>query len=120
MSEFLRKTKAVTLLLSRYPQMDKVDRLRHPLPLGKWALKSVASEKHGLLRREQDYTPVMMVEESRMLQGSIFETPKPLQGKRQYPAVGSDVIADEVDSQLALAVTSYMSEAKTDSQPLEP
>jgi hypothetical protein len=30
------------------------------------------------------------------------------------------VIADEVDSQLAQAMTSYISEAKVDAQPIQP
>ena len=101
---------------------DLVDRLRNPLPLGTRALKSVASEKHGLLRREQGYTAAMMVEESRMLQVSIFETLQQNLHKVNFSILLSEVmvIADEVDSQLAQAMTSYISEAKTDGQSPQP
>jgi len=100
---------------------DLVERLRHPLPLGTRALKSPASVKHGLMRREQGYTPAMMVEESRMLQVSIFQTLQQNLQKVNFSVLLVDVmaIADEVDSQLAQAMTSYISEAKTDAQPIE-
>jgi len=55
----------------------------------------------------------MLVEESRMLQVSIFQT---LQNNLQQVdfsqlLVDVMVIADEVDSQLAQAMTSYIAEA---------
>jgi YesN/AraC family two-component response regulator len=86
---------------------DLVDRLRHPLPLGKRALPSPASVKHGILRREQGYTPAMMVDESRLLQVSIFQTLQRNLHKVDFSALLGDVmaIADEVDSQLAQAMT---------------
>jgi CheY-like chemotaxis protein len=100
---------------------DLVERLRHPLPLGTRALQSPASAKHGLLRREQGYTPAMMVEESRMLQVSIFQTLQQNLHKVDFSVLLGDVmvIADEVDSQLAQAMTSYISEAKTDAESIE-
>jgi DNA-binding response OmpR family regulator len=100
---------------------DLVDRLRHPLPLGMRAPKSSASERHGLLRREQGYTAAMMVVESRMLQVSIFQTLQQNLHKVNFSALLVDVmaIADEVDSQLAQAMESYISKAKTDARPLE-
>jgi len=100
---------------------DLVERLRHPLPLGTRALKSPASVKHGLMRREQGYTPAMMVEESRMLQVSIFQTLQQNLQKVNFSVLLVDVmaIADEVDSQLAQAMESYISKAKTDARPLE-
>src|ERR1700721_392094 len=55
---------------------DIVVRLRNPLSLGTRALMSDAAHDHGSLRREQGYTAAMIVEESRMLQVSIFETLK--------------------------------------------
>ena len=99
---------------------DLVERLRHPLPLGTRALKSPASVKHGLMRREQGYTPAMMVEESRMLQVSIFQTLQQNLQKVNFSVLLVDVmaIADEVDSQLAQAMTSYISEAKLDAEPI--
>ena len=101
---------------------DLVTRLRHPLPLGTRALRSPASEKHGLLRRDQGYTAAMIVEESRMLQVSIFQALQQNLHKVDFSVLLSDVmvIADEVDSQLAQAMTSYISEANKDAQPLEP
>jgi hypothetical protein len=51
-----------------------VSRLRNPLPLGTRAMMSDAAHDHGMLRRLQGFTPAMMVEESRMLQVSIFRT----------------------------------------------
>jgi DNA-binding response OmpR family regulator len=100
---------------------DLVERLRHPLPLGTRALPSPASVKHGVLRREQGYTPAMMVDESRMLQVSIFHTLERNLHKVDFSVLLGDVmaIADEVDSQLAQAMTSYISEAKADAQPIE-
>jgi YesN/AraC family two-component response regulator len=99
---------------------DLVDRLRHPLQLGSRALMSPGSAKHGLLRREQGYTATMMVEESRMLQVSIFQTLQENLNKVDFSVLLLDVmsIADEVDSQLAQAMTSYISEAIADAQPV--
>jgi hypothetical protein len=101
---------------------DLVVRLRNPLPLGTRALISDAAYDHGVSRREQGYTPAMMVEESRMLQVAIFHTLQ-LNLKKLNPAVLlPDVmaIADEVDSQLAQAMTSYIKEAGVDGTPVEP
>ena len=101
------------------PEMlsDLVHRLRNPLPLGTQALTSEAAKKHGRLRREQGYTAAMVVEESRMLQVSIFQTLQ-LYVEDTEPGVlllYVMVIADEVDSQLAQAMSSYVVEEKKDS-----
>jgi len=120
----------ITVPLSReqrcahLPEMfrDLVTRLREPLPLGTRALISDAAHDHGCLRRDQGYTAAMMVEESRMLQVSIFQTLQ-LHLKGTEPAVlllDVMAIADEVDSQLAQAMTSYISEANRDSSPIKP
>jgi hypothetical protein len=97
---------------------DLVTRLRNPLPLGTRALMSDAAHDHGCLRREQGYTAAMMVEESRMLQVSIFETLQLHAETMETNDLMTDVmaIADEVDSQLAQAMTSYISEANKDAQ----
>ena len=105
------------------PEMfhDLVGRLRNPLPLGTRALTSSAAHNHGTLRREQGYTAAMIVDESRMLQDSIFQTLQ-LHVEDTEPGVlllYVMAIADEVDSQLAQAMSSYISEAKHDSQPVE-
>jgi hypothetical protein len=96
---------------------DLVQRLRHPLPLGTHALVSIAAAEHGRTRRKQGYTAAMLVQESRMLQVSIFQT---LQNNLQtvdYSQLLLDVmaIADEVDSQLGQAMTSYIAEGNLDS-----
>jgi hypothetical protein len=106
------------------PEMfrDIVARLRSPLPLGTRALTSDAANDHGSLRRDQGYTAAMIVEESRMLQVSIFNTLQ-LHLKDKKPSellLDVMAIADEVDSQLAQAMTSYISEANRDTQPLKP
>ena len=105
------------------PQLfrDLVSRLRQPLPLGTRALVSPASHSHGLLRRKQGYSPAMLVEESRMLQVSIFQTLQNNLHKVDFSLVlvGVMAIADEVDSQLAQAMASYISESKVDVLPLE-
>ncbi|MBB5060731.1 CheY-like chemotaxis protein [Granulicella aggregans] len=97
---------------SHLPQLfrDLVSRLRNPLPLGTRALVSDSAADHGLLRRKQGYTAAMLVEESRMLQVSIFQT---LQNNLHVVdfsvlLVGVMAIADEVDSQLAQAMSSYV------------
>jgi hypothetical protein len=101
---------------------DLVSRLRNPLPLGSKALTSPDAHAHGCLRRDQGYTAAMMVEESRMLQVSIFET---LQSNLEETESGVLLlyimaIADEVDSQLAQAMTSYITEANKDEAPEKP
>jgi CheY-like chemotaxis protein len=100
------------------PQLfrDVISRLRHPLPLGSRALVSPAAAEHGLLRRQQGYTAAMMVEESRMLQVSIFQTLQNNLHKVDFSLllVGVMAIADEVDSQLAQAMASYIVESKAD------
>ena len=105
------------------PEMfhDIVARLRDPLPLGTRALMSDAAHDHGCIRREQGYTAAMIVEESRMLQVSIFKTLQLHLGELDARVVLEDVmiIADEVDSQLAQAMSSYIFEANTDAQPIE-
>jgi hypothetical protein len=101
---------------------DQVTRLRSPLPLGTRALASDSAHDHGLSRREQGYTPAMMVEESRLLQVSIFETLQRNLTRLDPDVLLVDVmaIADEVDSQLAQAMTSYILEADADGAPVEP
>jgi CheY-like chemotaxis protein len=105
------------------PQLfrDLVTRLRYPLPLGTRALVSPAAAEHGLLRRQQGYSAAMMVEESRMLQVSIFQTLQNNLHKVNFSLVlvGVMAIADEVDSQLAQAMASYVTESMTDLLPVE-
>ena len=86
---------------------DLVNRLR--LPLTTTAQISIAAREHGALRRKQGYTATMLVEESRILQVSIFNTLQKNLSRVDFSKVLLDVItiADEVDSQLKQAMFSY-------------
>jgi DNA-binding response OmpR family regulator len=105
------------------PQLfrDLVFRLRNPLPLGTRALVSPSAANHGKLRRDQGYTAAMLVEESRMLQVSIFQTLQNNLHKIDFSLllIGVMTIADEVDSQLSQQMASYIAESKSepDSKP---
>jgi CheY-like chemotaxis protein len=87
---------------------DLVRRLRLA-PNSKVPISSAARE-HGILRRIQGYTVAMVVEESRMLQVSIFNTLQNNLGSVDFSTVLIDVmtIADEVDSQLKQAMLGFM------------
>jgi DNA-binding response OmpR family regulator len=100
---------------------DLIHRLRFPQPLGTRALVSPAAAEHGLLRRRQGYTAAMMVEESRMLQVSIFQTLQNNLFRVNFSLILISImaIADEVDSQLAQAMASYISESIQDSLPVK-
>jgi DNA-binding response OmpR family regulator len=71
---------------------------------------SDAARDHGILRRTQGYTVPMIVEESRILQVSIFNTLQENLGTVDFSTVLLDVmtIADEVDSQLKQATLGFM------------
>jgi hypothetical protein len=70
---------------------------------------SMAARDHGEIRRQQGYTPPMVVEESRFLQVSIFGTLQRNMISVDFSSVLSDIvtIADECDSQLKQAMFSY-------------
>jgi hypothetical protein len=97
-----------------------VDCISFDLILGPQSERPCAN--HGILRREQGYTASMMVEESRTLQVSIFETLQDNLEKLDGSVLLVDVmaIADEVDSQLAQAMVSYLALAEEDEKPVEP
>ena len=71
---------------------------------------SIPARAHGDLRRKQGYTAAMVVEESRILQVSIFNTLQNNLAKVDFSRVLLDVItiADEVDSQLKQAMLGYV------------
>jgi DNA-binding response OmpR family regulator len=71
---------------------------------------SMAARDHGEVRRQQGYTATMVVEESRILQVSIFSTLQRNLRSVDFSKVLGDVvtIADEVDSQLKQAMLSYV------------
>jgi CheY-like chemotaxis protein len=86
---------------------DLIYRLR--LPANEKANVSVAARQHGDLRRRQGYTIPMVVEESRILQVSIFNTLQSNLPTVDFSKVLRDVItiANEVDSQLKQATLGY-------------
>ena len=95
---------------------DLVSRLCNPLPLGSKLQGSPASAEYGLLRRKQGYTAAMLVEESRLLQVSIFETLQKNLDRVDFSfvLVGVMAIADEVETQLAQAMASFVGEGQVD------
>jgi CheY-like chemotaxis protein len=86
---------------------DLIFRLR--LPPTTNAGLSTSARQHGDLRRKQGYTAAMVVEESRILQVSLFNTLQNNLAKVDFSKLLLDVItiADEVDSQLKQAMLSY-------------
>jgi DNA-binding response OmpR family regulator len=86
---------------------DLIHRLR--LPCTGNPNVSIPARQHGDLRRRQGYTAAMVVEESRILQTSIFNTLQNNLSRVDFSKVLLDVItvADEVDSQLKQAMLGY-------------
>jgi CheY-like chemotaxis protein len=95
---------------------DLVHRLRSSMPIGGKELVSVAAAEHGLNRRRHGYSAAMMVEESRMLQVSVFHTLQQNLASIDFSILLTEVmtIADEIDSQLSQAMASYVSESVSD------
>jgi hypothetical protein len=95
---------------------ELVHRLRNPVPLGTSDERSKSAHEHGLTRRKQAYSAAMLVEKSRMLQVSIFDTLRKSEHRIDFNAILPDVmvIADEVDLQLAQAMSSYIAEGNAD------
>jgi len=87
---------------------DVIARLR--LDAGTKAPISKAAAAHGDLRRKQGYTVAMAVEESRLLQVTIFSTLHKNVKKLEFCALLPDVvtIADEVDAQLKEQMLRFM------------
>lgn len=98
---------------------DLVLRLKSFEVLGSKKLKSEAAIQHGVTRREQGYTAAMMVEESRILQVSIFQSLQHNLATIDFSILllGVMTIADEVDSQLSQAMASYIAESLRDELP---
>jgi hypothetical protein len=72
-----------------------------------------AASHHGDLRREQGYTVAMIVEESRLLQVTLFTTLHKNTNRIEYGRLLPDVvtIADEVDAQLKQQILGYAANA---------
>src|SRR6202050_2697469 len=98
------------------PQLlhDVIARLR--LDAGTKAPISKAAAHHGDLRRKQGYTVAMAVEQSRLLQVTIFTTlhnnVKQLEFSQLLPDVVT--IADEVDAQLKEQMLRFMAADATE------
>jgi CheY-like chemotaxis protein len=90
--------------------LDLSARLLHPNPLDAPASNGMPARLHGEIRRKQGYTASMIVEESRMLQVSIFKTLQANLHLLDFSHMLTSVmtIADEVDAQLKYAMDSYM------------
>jgi CheY-like chemotaxis protein len=99
------------------PQLfrDLVHRLRSFKALGTKEFKSTVASTHGATRWRQGYTAEMMVEESRMLQVSIFQALQDNLATIDFSILLISVmsIADEVDSQLSQAMASYIAESRS-------
>jgi CheY-like chemotaxis protein len=88
---------------------ELVHRLLNPRSLGTKAVSN-AAVLHGKVRAAQGYSVSSLVEESRILQVSIFETLQNNLGTVDFSLLLLDVmtIADEVDSQLKQTISSFM------------
>lgn len=94
---------------------ELVQRLRVPRNLGTKAV-SEAAVLHGTVRFAQGYTVPMIVEESRILQVSIFQTLQNNLTTVDFSLLLIDVmtIADEVDSQLKQTIISFGKQTERD------
>jgi hypothetical protein len=94
------------------PEMMKniSSRLRGVRELEAIDIPCPAATAHGQIRFSQGYTAPMIVQESRILQVSIFETIERNLKTVDFNAVLPDImiIADEVDSQLKQAIAGYL------------
>jgi DNA-binding response OmpR family regulator len=91
---------------------DLIARLRSPhitIQEGGF-IGSAAAVAHGKLRRSQGYTSAMLVQDSRILQVTLFGTLQKNLSALDFSLLLPDVmtIADEVDSQLTQAMEGYM------------
>jgi hypothetical protein len=87
---------------------DVIARLR--LDAGTKAPISKAAAEHGELRRKQGYTVAMAVQESRLLQVTIFSRLQKNTNNLEFGLLLPDVatIADEVDAQLKEQMLRFM------------
>ena len=96
------------------PQLlrELIHRLRVPRIMGTQQA-SEAAVQHGRVRRSQGYSIPMIIEESRILQVSIFHTLQTNLNVVDFSLLLIDVmtIADEVDSQLKQTVISFTESA---------
>ena len=114
--ELVEKDQELTCIpLSRIERTGHLPKLLHDIILrlrldsGLATPISLAAHDHGEMRYRQGYTATMVVEESRILQVSIFRTLQRNLRSVDFSRVLLDVvvIADEVDSQLKQAMRSF-------------
>jgi CheY-like chemotaxis protein len=88
---------------------DIVSRLTSSMPIGTREFTSATAAEHGRNRRSLGYSAAMLVEESRMLQVSIFQTLQNNLARIDFSLllIGVMTIADEVDSQLSQAMVGF-------------
>jgi CheY-like chemotaxis protein len=100
------------LRCAHLPQVfhELVLRLGSSAPIGGDESLSPAAALHGLDRHRQGYTAAMLVEESRLLQVSIFHCLQKSLASIDFSVllIGVMTIADEVDSQLSQAMASFV------------
>jgi hypothetical protein len=96
---------------------ELISRLQSSQVIGSEGRVSIPAAEHARDRRRQRYSAAMLVEESRLLEVSIFQTLQNHMASIDFRLVlpGVMVIADEIDSQLSQAVASYMAESMLDS-----
>jgi DNA-binding response OmpR family regulator len=94
-------------------------RLRASKDTDTLAQKSATACQYGLTRRKLGYSPAMMVDESRLLEVSIYQKLQNNQATVDYSLMIQSVttIADEIDSQLKQAMVSYTEQSRLDGQP---
>jgi CheY-like chemotaxis protein len=89
---------------------DIVSRLLASKPIGSKDFISPTATTHGRNRRSLGYSAPMLVEESRMLQVSIFQTLQNNLASIDFNTllIGVMTIADEVDAQLSQAMAGFV------------
>lgn len=100
---------------------DLMARLRFPIPGNSDVRLLISAAEYGYVRYQQGYSPAMMVEESRLLVLSIIETLQHNLNKLDPTQLLSDVmvITNEIDAQLAEAISSYVWQSQCDVLPSE-
>jgi ActR/RegA family two-component response regulator len=98
---------------------ELIIRLKSSKEIGGQGSESVAAAEHGLDRRRRGYSAAMLVEESRLLQVSIFQTLQNNLANIDFSLllIGVMTIADEIDSQLSQAMVAYKEESIIDLLP---
>lgn len=93
---------------------ETVERLLKPHTMEGQAEVSRAAAFHGRIRQKQGYTAAMLVEESRILQVSVFHALHRNLNTIDFSLILVDVmtIADELDSQLAQTVEGFLAESR--------